>query len=1306
MNKQEFKSAYNKIALSEEFKTQAKAKLVEQFGKAEEKYPSDNVIEEHQATEIKLTPKRRNPWKAVAGIGTAAAVVGLGIWGGSIWLDRTQNPLDDQPTTEVSETVETNESVDIPSDMELHRITFPAYYYDLDSKLYNPAMDMYPFGLTIALPQEWDIVVPNGDDAMGVSMVFIMDGEECIGAIDCGIYSKFDDVEFGDPSYNQTILTNIMARKEKPMEFYDDFTTAEKVTGEWSMQPFGIRAVTDDVIVRSDDSMAVATCTMYRNYGGMENADVLHYGSGILSYTAYPYEYAYACFADVLDEKLLNDIVSSIELTTTALEQQSVTFPAYYDNETEYNKDIFSAVPFELDITLPEKWEIVVPEKEQRSGFSAVDIVADGEIVGSIDFNIYDKYEGMEYGEPNYHQMVFNQLFLGSVINWNADYTEVKTDGWLKSATCSIYHNDSADGRNDDVEYTSGILAYRDDMQVYVNISFTSELDPKLHTMIAESVSITESTAGLAYRLAKIMIEQESDLRYNTETDLCMDVVEFPCGTYVAVEFPNDSGDSTISTYEIRNGRINGRLSFYPIIMYAFEDSFIYKEYTVLPNGRHQERYIHYVPDADSTYDTFEIIAEFEYSLPPDDEWQIAYDIIGNMGDGDVSLTPDEMIECEIKITEDCTHISTFNLGRIQHTECNAQDLATIIRQSLYAMESLPEEEPVPMPPNLYLDAEGAERPLLMCSYTWGEGLDEFHHDGWTIEDAVQMLKNPIYPASWFDDARLIVPEGGVITSVNLHTDELHYTELQFTADGAIILPEAPVGEHIRVTVDYPEGACEYLMTVDFPETSEPPAVTLNGKELTIGSYIWNGELSGDHPRNADIWQMFLSGELLTVTDESTIQLTMPEGARLLDAICFGEDMESEMMLGCEENGEVRLPTASTKNEGVIRLGVEYPDGSVSYWVGFTNTVSDTRLSESIAAVASYGTEFELRQSKSGWDDPSLFTLSESEYIELALPENAKITSARATDLEDGDHELIFTEDGKVWMPYFDRMIISITVATDQEEAEYQFIHRSCDAPVLAVYSEENDVDFAAFCSYWGWAYLVYEANEEDFGYEQALAMHNSDGFYDLCDVGEIKLDLPAYTTNVHVEYYDENGNAHEIKPTEHGTYTMPDMTSPAMIKVTLKCMGTCEYWFSHYWSTCGTEELELEDLENPPDVQIIAGENTVTPATASCYWIYGDEELYADAMWIIDAENEGKVPHISAAELDGIMVEIPHAGQLISAFIESEDAQQELEITSKGWIFLPDEPIGYLVRIKVIYYTQGNCEYYFALDDYYTPQA
>ena len=973
MNKQEFRSAYSKIALSEEFKAQAKAKLVEQFGKAEEKYPSDNVIEEHQATAIKLTPKRRNPWKAIAGVGTAAAVVGLGIWGGSMWLDRTQNPLDDQPTTEV---IQTEETADIAETSE--------------------------------------------------------------------------------------------------------------------------------------------------------------------------------------------EIISSI---TSDMVQHSVTFPAYYDNETEYNKDIFSAVPFELDITLPEKWEIVVPEKEQRSGFSAVDIVADGEIVGSIDFNIYDKYEGIKYGDPNYHQMVYNQLFLGSVINWNADYTEVKTDGWLKSATCSIYH-DPANGYADDVGYTSGILAYKDDMQVYVNIYFNEVLDEKLHAEIAKSINISESTAGLAYRLACEIIETEG-FSTKAETYLHINAVDTSYGLYVIVSYPTDDVHTTTSIYEIKDNKYFGHTmtiaDISDMIVYDSDNGLLLETSTGDRDGKKSTQYYLYTHPM-----TLELLAEFDYTYNYTGDY---YDIVYNKS---TPLTYDQMAALKDELTNSYTYVA-YTLAELDIREnlvqCDIDSVSALIEQVLNNTERLPEEEPAPMPPNLYLDAEGAERPLLMCSYTWGEGLDEFHHDGWTIEDAVQALKNPIYPASWFDDARLIVPDGSVITSVKLHTDELNYTELQFTADGAIILPDEPVGEHIRVTIEYPEGACEYLMTVDFPEMADPPAVTLNGKELTIGSYIWNGALSGDHPRNADVWQMFLSGELLTVMDESTIQLTMPEGARLLDAICFDEDMESEMMLGCEESGEVRLPTASTKSEGVIRLGVEYSDGSVSYWFGFKYETA-AKPPEALSAISAEGIRFELQQSEKGWSDKTLFTLDESEYIEITLPEDTKITNARAIDLEDGSYDLIFTEDGKVWMPYYDRMVVSLTINNAQSECEYQFIHNTNSIPAISIDTGYSTI--IPVIGSWGWAYLFWEPEEYFFDAAYAFEMCEKGEMPIIQDNADVKVILPQYTKLYSAFAYDKDGNETALPITNDIIVTMPE-TNEAIIKLYIRDSlgGTCTYWFSHYWSTCGSMEAE-----------------------------------------------------------------------------------------------------------------------------------
>ena len=1189
MNKQEFKSAYNKITLSDEFKAAARAKLTEQFGKAEEQI-TDNVTEERASTVMAIAPKKRSPWKSIIGIGSAAAVVGLGIWGGSVWLDRTQNPLDGQQTTEVSETIETNEAVDITSDMQLHRITFPAYYYDLDSKLYNPAMDMEPFVFTIALPQEWDIVVPDDeDDMMGTSMVFIMDGKECVGAIDCGIYSRFEGVEFGDPSYTQTVLTDLMTRSAMP--FYDDFTSAEKITGEWLMQPFGIRAVTDDIIARTDDTMAVVNCTMYRNYGGMENKDVLHYGSGLIAYEDNNCNYVYACFADELDEKLLSNITESIAISSTTLTEHSMVFPAYYDKLDKNNIDIFSAVPFQMDISLPEGWELMIPESEDRGGFSMVQILdEDGSVIGSMDFNVYEKYEGMEYGAPDYYRMVFNQLMLGSVINWNTDYTEVKTDGWMKSATCKIGFN-SPDGRADDTEYTSGILAYEDDMGLYVIISFNSRHDEKLHSDIAKSVVISESTIGLAERLADLVLELEGIriLGPNGFTDIAVTAVDTPCGTYVGVAYPDQevtegygvSVNRTLSLYSIHDNRLNG-ISFRSdgwicsfnssdsVFMYENGEDILFVEEKTA-DGCKTVTYKRFQPGECA----FEEMANFRfaqdvngntYAVKVEGDMEIGMteaqynEAVGNIMDG---YTPAADLPCQ---PEDMTkNIATYY-----------QSVVDVIEEALLNMDKQPTEDPLPMPPNIFLEAAGAERPLLMGSYTWGEGLDEMHHDGYTIED----IKSPdigyVYPATWFEDARLVVPEGGVITSVTLHKDAQTYTELEFTADGAIILPHDPIGEHIKIIVEYPEGACAYLMSVDFPETSAPPAVTLDGAELTLGSYIWNGELSEDHPKNADVYQMFLDGELLTVTDTYTVDVTLPDGARLLEAVCLDADLDTQMQLGSEEYGRVYLPTANAKTEGIVRLSVEYPDGSVSYWLGFRHETQSS-IPEALTAIAD-GVEFTLHEGTGDWSDETLYRLeNNAHHIEVGLPAGCALTDARAINAEAGEHELIWTDDGLILMPYYDTQLIRVTVTFAQGEGVYWFIYKTESAPTLTAFADGSSESFQPFCGYWGWEYVVWEAADDGFGWQQAFELYRNGGQLPyLLDAEYFELALPEYTRTVTVRYYDENGTSKELPPDDdNGVYYMPD-TELALIKVSISCYGgICEYGFAHVIGVCGNEEME-----------------------------------------------------------------------------------------------------------------------------------
>lgn len=109
MNKHEIKSAYNKIALSDEFRAEAKEKLLSCFD--EDNTAAEEAQEIHTAKSIKLTSQPKKPWKAVAGVCTAAAVVGLGVWGVSAVIGRDM-PVDD-PSDVVSQSDSTSSSVTI-----------------------------------------------------------------------------------------------------------------------------------------------------------------------------------------------------------------------------------------------------------------------------------------------------------------------------------------------------------------------------------------------------------------------------------------------------------------------------------------------------------------------------------------------------------------------------------------------------------------------------------------------------------------------------------------------------------------------------------------------------------------------------------------------------------------------------------------------------------------------------------------------------------------------------------------------------------------------------------------------------------------------------------------------------------------------------------------------------------------------------------------------------------------------------------------------------------------------------------------
>lgn len=174
----------------------------------------------------------------------------------------------------------------------------------------------------------------------------------------------------------------------------------------------------------------------------------------------------------------------------------AVSFPAYFDNLTEYNSYVFDVLPFELSISLPEDWRISIPEGEERTGgFSRVDITdVYGNDLGDIDFFVYEPQPDMPYVG------IYNQIMLNSMVSWDNEYTPVKQEEGFTSATCFI--------RSDDPEYSQmndcGILAHSDELGAYVQISIDSEIvEPELHTAIARSVELSPDLDGIASRVAE-----------------------------------------------------------------------------------------------------------------------------------------------------------------------------------------------------------------------------------------------------------------------------------------------------------------------------------------------------------------------------------------------------------------------------------------------------------------------------------------------------------------------------------------------------------------------------------------------------------------------------------------------------------------------------------------------------------------------------------------------------------------------------------------------------------------------------------
>ena len=152
--------------------------------------------------------------------------------------------------------------------------------------------------------------------------------------------------------------------------------------------------------------------------------------------------------------------------------KNKIIFPAHEMDKTEFNAEIFETPKFTASFDLPTFFSTGIPaEGEKRFSdllWSPVNIYDEnGEVVGTVAFNTFIVYD--DTTEENFHRMVYNQLMLGSVINWEEEYVPVKTDSNGETAATKVRVRDNETGEE---TYYPAVLAYDKDLLVYIGMQF------------------------------------------------------------------------------------------------------------------------------------------------------------------------------------------------------------------------------------------------------------------------------------------------------------------------------------------------------------------------------------------------------------------------------------------------------------------------------------------------------------------------------------------------------------------------------------------------------------------------------------------------------------------------------------------------------------------------------------------------------------------------------------------------------------------------------------------------------------------
>ena len=176
-----------------------------------------------------------------------------------------------------------------------------------------------------------------------------------------------------------------------------------------------------------------------------------------------------------------------------------ISFPAYQDGKTEYNKQIYSIQPFTLHISLPNGWSTALPLQEERgespAGFTPVYLMENDTIKAVVSFNTFELYED-EIPSEDFYKTVYAPLRLGSLYRWD-DYTPVVSSQSTETALATVYYKEEIQGQSAAAWPEStvpGILFYDKDRLIYLAIQFTDDsLSLEQLRPIAQSIKVTNA---------------------------------------------------------------------------------------------------------------------------------------------------------------------------------------------------------------------------------------------------------------------------------------------------------------------------------------------------------------------------------------------------------------------------------------------------------------------------------------------------------------------------------------------------------------------------------------------------------------------------------------------------------------------------------------------------------------------------------------------------------------------------------------------------------------------------------------------